>query len=507
MVVTKGAGRGGDRVTEVTRERRTKDDGSTIQSGERGTRGSRRARREQLGVVVCWSRDEPERIGEIALLEGDQILGRGAARAGDGAPRLALHRQRPQVFTPTEPLANPHISRLQLRLRTLEGGVQVTSAGQCPLLLNGKRVSEGLAAPGDTVQLEDELVLVVVRRPEEMPELVGASREAEFAFGAADRHGFVGESAAAWRLRDAIAFVAGSDEHVLICGESGTGKELAARAIHELSSRGGRPMIARNAATIPEGLVDAELFGNVKNYPNPGTPEREGLVGQADGSTLFLDEIGELPAHLQAHLLRVLDRQGEYTRLGESRPRRTNLRLVAATNRPIEALKHDFAARLTLRIEVPSLHKRREDIPLLVQHLLGEIGAANPAVARRFFGPGAGGRGAARTDAELIDALVRRAYTSHTRELNRLLWRAISESVGDHLSLIEEAEAGPASPSGPPSGAPTTLRSREEIEASLARHGGNVTLAARELGFKNRYGLYRDMKKLGMSRGAACAGD
>src|SRR6185369_7117992 len=116
--------------------------------------------------------------------------------------------------------------------------------------------------------------------------------------------------------------------------------------------------------------VDAELFGNVKNYPNPGTPEREGLIGEADGSTLFLDEIGELPVHMQAHLLRVLDRGGEYQRLGDSRAQRADLRVVAATNRPLDALKHDFLARLTLRLEIPSLDERRDDIPLLARHLL-----------------------------------------------------------------------------------------------------------------------------------------
>src|SRR5262249_38405316 len=207
-------------------------------------------------------------------------------------------------------------------------------------------------------------------RPLEMPVMRASSEAASFAFGAADTHGIVGESPAAWALRDTVAFAARSVGHVLIHGESGVGKELVARAIHALSARRARPLGARNAATFPEALVDAELFGNAKNYPNPGMIEREGVVGEADGSTLFLDEIGELPAALQAHLLRVLDRGGEYQRLGEPRVRRADLRVVAATNRSIDELKHDLAARLTLRVEVPSLADRREDIPLLARHLL-----------------------------------------------------------------------------------------------------------------------------------------
>src|SRR6185503_16398678 len=116
----------------------------------------------------------------------------------------------------------------------------------------------------------------------------------------------------------------------------------AARALHELSPRAERRLVSRNAATLPSGLMDAELFGNAKNYPNPGMAERAGLIGEANGGTLFLDEIGELPAELQAHLLRVLDGDGEYQRLGDAQQRRSDFRLVAATNRDPSSLKHDF---------------------------------------------------------------------------------------------------------------------------------------------------------------------
>src|SRR5262249_8174942 len=143
-------------------------------------------------------------------------------------------------------------------------------------------------------------------------------------FGMGDRFGIVGESAAAWHLRAAIAFVAAQSAHVLITGASGTGKELVARAIHAASERAARPMVARSAGTFPETLVDAELFGSARGYPNAGMPERTGLFGEADGSTLFFDEIGEVPESLQSHLLRVLD-SGEYHRLGESRQRRVEV--------------------------------------------------------------------------------------------------------------------------------------------------------------------------------------
>lgn len=127
-------------------------------------------------------------------------------------------------------------------------------------------------------------------------------------------------------------------------------------------------------------------------------------------------------------------------------------------------------------------------------------------MARRFFTPaeGGGGLGEARVEASLVDALVRRAYTTHTRELKRLLWQAIAESPGDRIALPERMDSDPervsTAPSAPPP-EPAPARTREEIEASLAKNGGNVTLAARDLGFKNRYALYREMKRLGMSRG------
>ena len=192
----------------------------------------------------------------------------------------------------------------------------------------------------------------------------------------------MGETPAGWALRDRIAFAAHADGHVLVHGESGTGKELCAAAIHGLSARFERSLVACNAVTFPTGLVDVELFGNAKNYPNPGTAERDGLIGEADGTTLFVDEIGELPATLQAHLLRVLDRKGEYQRLGEARVRCADLRVVAATNRAVTELKHDFAARFTLKVEVPPLSARAADVPLLVRHLLARVAAGNDEVRR-----------------------------------------------------------------------------------------------------------------------------
>ncbi|HEU4733143.1 MAG TPA: sigma 54-interacting transcriptional regulator [Kofleriaceae bacterium] len=454
---------------------------------------------EVLALVLAWSREEPSRAGEVALITSEQILGRGPQRPEDLLPRTELIQQRPGTNTTMPPLDSLHVSRAQLRLLPMASSLLISSIGLCPLRVNGERVVRAEVRAGDIVQLEHELVFLVARRPERMPALRSARLEDELAFGAADRFGFVGETPAAWALRDRLAFVARAEGHVLVRGASGTGKELCAAAIHGLSSRGARAMVARNAATFPDGLVDAELFGNARNYPNPGVAERDGLIGEADGTTLFLDEIGELPQALQAHLLRVLDRKGEYQRLGESRVRSADLRVVAATNRAVSELKHDFAARFTLEVEIPPLSARAADVPLLVRHVLLRAADGNEEVRRRFFEP----RGDAiepRVDPGLIDRLLRHELRTNTRELVQLLWQALAESSGDVIELTPGvAQRLAHSPPGSAAGAtPSGEIDRAQIEAALAAANGNVTRAARALGLKNRFVLYRLMKKVGV---------
>jgi two-component system nitrogen regulation response regulator GlnG/two-component system response regulator HydG len=504
----------------------TLDDRPTIDALSRKPLGAAEGVPEQVALVIAWCRDASERVGELTFFDGGpQILGRGGTPLDETAPaRLHFSRQRPDEMVRARSLQSQRISREQLRLEPdlRLDRLRVECIGRCPLLVNGRAASVAEVGAGDTLQLQNELVLSVVKRPRGLLSTT-ALRYPAFPFGQADAFGIVGESPAAWRLREAVRFAASVDEHALVRGESGTGKELAVRAIHALSARAQRPLVARNAATVPEGIVDAELFGNVKNYPNPGVPERSGLVGEADGSTLFLDEIGELPAHVQAHLLRLLDRGGEYQRLGDSKTRRANLRLVAATNRAADALKHDLLARLTLRLEVPSLSARREDIPLIAQQLLTDIAAQNSELAQRFFETSPSGRAAPRLEPNLVEALLHHAYTTHTRELRSLLWCALTESSGDRLELTpgvaralgRDAHAVPQRLSPMPTVAVTATQSsgteppralydvatREQIEAALVKHQGNVASAAEELGFKNRYVLYRLMKKLAIAAG------
>jgi DNA-binding NtrC family response regulator len=230
--------------------------------------------------------------------------------------------------------------------------------------------------------------------------------------------------------------------------------------------------------------------------------DRAGLIGEANGGYLFLDEIGELPNELQARLLRVLDSGGEYQRLGESTPRFSDFRLLAATNRDPGQLKHDLLARLTVRIDLPSLAQRREDIPLLARHLVIRAAYKSPEVAGRFVGPPGERPTEVRVDAKLIDELLRYDYVGNTRTLDSILWAAMASSDGDVIAWSEAAFAlGEATSERDAAPQPRTRNeepTEKEIRSELARVDGSVTRAAQALGLSSRYALYRLMAKLGI---------
>lgn len=439
-------------------------------------------------LVLTWADKDPERVGEVLLVDRHAaFFGRDSEAA---EPRALLVRQRPGANDKTGPLRNPFLSRRHLKLQCVDDdGISIACLGKRPLLVKDKEQEHVVVRPGTLVEVRGLYQFLCVLRPRRL----AASLPAH-AFGQPDVDGVVGESLACWELRRQIAFAAGRAAHVLITGPSGTGKELVARGIHRGSSRHARELIARSAATLPSGLIDAELFGNIASYPNVGMPERPGLLGKADGSTLFLDEIGELAADLQAHLLRVLD-AGEYQRLGDARPRVADVRLVAATNRALTELKHDLAARFLLRIDVPGLAERVDDVPLLARHIVRRIAAGDPAVAGRFLTHVDGAPGEPRFSAELMRALVSHAYTTHVRELEALLWRSLQTSRGDTLELTREVR--PELREAPE---PRPLQSitLEEVRASLQRHDGVKDKVWRELGLSSRHALHRLLKKLGL---------
>jgi len=339
------------------------------------------------------------------------------------------------------------------------------------------------------IESAGRFMLLVSRRPADWSNQPHTAKD----FGTADASGIVGESVAAWALRQQVAFTAQNRAPVLVHGASGSGKELVAQAIHRASSYAARPLVARNAATLPEALIDAELFGNLKNYPNPGMPERPGLFGEADGSSLLLDEIGELPQAMQAHLLRVMD-SGEYQRLGEARPRITQARLIGATNRELSQLKHDLLARFTLRVSVSGLDERRDDIMLIARHLVRSFAAENPDLRDMFFVDDE-----PRFDPGLVRSLVLARYTTHVRELAEILWRSIAASPGPSLQLAPSESLLPPREVAEKPSVDIKRLTREQVLEALERCDGVRERTWRELGLSSRHQLKRLLKRLNIS--------
>lgn len=236
----------------------------------------------------------------------------------------------------------------------------------------------------------------------------------------------IGQSSVLQKVAEQIELVAPTDSTVLVTGESGTGKELVAREIHRRSSRCERPLIKVNCAAIPRELYDSEFFGHTKGSFTGAVRDRIGRFELADGGTLFLDEIGEIPLDLQSKLLRVLQ-EGELERVGEELTRNVDVRIIAATNCDLNAesdagrFRNDLYYRLSVfPIELPPLAQRKEDIPLLAEHLLGEL-------ARRL------GRPVPRLTLANVQELQRYDWPGNIRELQHVLERALITSKSGKL--------------------------------------------------------------------------
>ncbi|MFN8306809.1 MAG: sigma 54-interacting transcriptional regulator [Ferruginibacter sp.] len=220
--------------------------------------------------------------------------------------------------------------------------------------------------------------------------------------------------------------VASTNSTVLIMGESGTGKELLARAVHNISNRSKRPLVKVNCATLPANLIESELFGHEKGAFTGAMERKIGRFELADGGTIFLDEIGELPIELQAKLLRVLQ-EGEFERLGNPRTMKVNVRVIAATNRNLEQAidKKEFREDLYYRLNVfpitcPPLRERKEDIPLLVKHFLQKH---EPRIGKKVNA----------VSAKVMDALTGYDWPGNIRELENLIERAMILCPGETL--------------------------------------------------------------------------
>jgi two-component system response regulator HydG len=295
----------------------------------------------------------------------------------------------------------------------------------------------------------------------------------------------VGEGQAMRALREAIDLVAASSAPVLLTGETGAGKELVARAIHARGPRREQPFVAVNTSAIPEELLEGELFGHVRGAFTSAALARKGLLTEASGGTLLLDEIGDMPLRLQAKLLRVIQ-FGEVRPVGSDREHHVDVRIIAATHRDVPLhvregrFREDLYFRLNvLPLTVPPLRERREDIPALVNHLLAEARQRSPQSPVRSVGP------------EALSLLMGAPWPGNVRELASTIERLVvftrDEAITPrHLSFLPTAPPGlPSMPpilpgASPPEQALWTLKHMTDAhtERVLAETGGNKQRAA-----------------------------
>lgn len=300
----------------------------------------------------------------------------------------------------------------------------------------------------------------------------------------------VGESPAILNIKEIIRKIAPVDSSVLITGESGVGKELVARAIHLLSGRKGN-FVPLNCGAIPENLLESELFGYKKGAFTGATRNKDGLVVSADKGTLFLDEITELPSHLQVKLLRFLQDM-EFIPLGDTKSRRVNVRVIAASNKDVEMevdegrLRKDLYYRLNvIRIHIPPLRERREDIPLLVEYIIGRLSSRLGMERKKVLD-------------STMEHLLSYPWPGNVRELENVLERAMILSEG---SVIKPSHLPPYVREGSGIKMDGTLEDMERrlIEKVLEEVGGNIPKAARRLGIHPST-LYRKLKKMGRKK-------
>ena len=308
-----------------------------------------------------------------------------------------------------------------------------------------------------------------------------------------DRSFIIGRSPALLNVLDTIERIAATDASVLIMGENGTGKELIAEAIHRNSRRASRPMVKVNLGGISRSLFESEMFGHRKGAFTGAVADREGRFSMADGGTIFLDEIGELDLNSQVKLLRVLQ-EHTFEMLGDSRPRKVDVRVVCATNADLASMvrertfREDLFYRINLiTVTLPPLRERPEDIPLLVDHIARGVCESSGLELPEITGDG-------------LDFLATLPYPGNIRELKNLVERTLLVSDSRHLGRKEfQAQVSGATLAATASLAPRQLEQNESqlIEQALTRTGGNLSRAAAMLGI-SRQSLYRRIEKYGI---------
>ena len=422
---------------------------------------------------------------------GDRVVGDAVFDPAPGAAAEPVGRAFP-LGAPDRPAADPYLSRHHFDVwRDDDDGLQVRNLSGAGLFHDGVAADEGpvALAAGDVLRAGDTLFVAHAAPLDERED--GLPRR------------IVGVGRTAGTLRDAVRLYASADFPALVLGESGTGKELVAQALHDLSPRKARPFLPINCANLTPPLADSELFGHERGAFTGADRRKAGVFERSRGGTVFLDEVGELPAEVQAKLLRVLE-EGVFVRVGGEEALRTEARVVAATNRDLAemagtgAFRVDLLERLqVLRVLVPPLRDRPEDVPAIAAHVLAEL---------------AGGR-APGLVADDVERLLCGRWPRNVRELANVLTRAFVHAQGasvvaldaeDRASLEGESRWADAAVVGAPGeeeGA-GTFADWLVLARHMAAHDWQPTRAMAAAGRPRNY-FYRQLARFGVESGEA----
>jgi DNA-binding NtrC family response regulator len=418
-----------------------------------------------------------------------------AADARSGLELLRQHAAEVLVILCDVKLPDAHGVALLPRLRALAPLAEIILLTAYGTIADGVRAMKEGAFDYLTKGDSDDQLLVIVERAMAKARLQHRVAELEKQVGT--QHSFasmLGTSPALQRAKSLAERVAPTEAAVLLEGPTGSGKELFAQAIHQASPRRSKPFVAVNCSAFPRDLLESELFGYRKGAFTGALTDKKGLFEEASGGTLFLDEIGELDISLQAKLLRVLETQ-EYHKLGDSKPSKGNVRLVAATNRNLraEADQGHFRADLYYRLSVfvvpvPPLNARREDIQPLAEYFLHFYAAK---LRKRLRG----------MDAEFLRLLRAYDWRGNVRELKNVLERAVILADEEELTadtLPPEFQAlAVANADEPASGRSLWAVEKRQIQLVMQEVAGNKTEAARQLGIGVKT-LYRKLQEYGL---------
>lgn len=378
--------------------------------------------------------------------------------------------------------------------------IQMTGWATVQLAVEGMKAGarDFIAKPWDNRELLNAVSIQVDKLPPGYGHGGGAdagAKDVDKRAGEVDTFsGIIGDSLALQTVLDQAKRVAATQASVLITGESGTGKELVAEAIHSASRRATKPFVAVNLGGVPQGLFESELFGHKAGAFTDARSDRKGRFEMAEGGTLFLDEIGDLDPAAQVKLLRVLQER-QYERLGESKSRKTDIRIISATSRDLSSMvtagtfREDLLYRINLiHLHLPPLRERPEDIPLLAEHFL--------ASARKRYD-----RPKLKLGNPAVNWLRHQEFRGNIRQLQNLMERTAILAPASVIQ-VEDLDRQAQPSAGPntdfaPSGMTLEAMEIKMIKAALGRNGGEIAATARALGL-TRAALYRRIEKYGI---------